>query len=357
MSQWAAGWYPDPEQPGQVRYWDGSAWTEHRQPAQDAIPLAEQPGVDRSSTEPTATQPAWAQGTGAAGSGDGSAGGGSGSGSKALLLVAAGTLVGLILLCLIGFLAFRIIGGDDTSSPTPSGPTTSTPGTTSPTSPSSSPTSPSSSPGSSTSPDPSGATSSVSSVVEGKVGTTYRGSGNGVIIVPDKGEAGLVEAEFTGKGGSTDRPSYSTFRVSGEDSKGVRSNDYAVFSWFGPAKGTGAYNLVGAGATHRLKIESDGEWSITFRDLDDAPELTDSVTGTSDQVLAWDGDSGDIRVTYASGSRYGGTIRISAVGADDYPDRLVSEYEQSWEGTTTVQSGTTYLIVTAQAGEWEITRR
>ncbi|MBA2280777.1 MAG: DUF2510 domain-containing protein [Acidimicrobiia bacterium] len=25
-----AGWYPDPEKPGSQRYFDGSAWTEHR---------------------------------------------------------------------------------------------------------------------------------------------------------------------------------------------------------------------------------------------------------------------------------------------------------------------------------------
>jgi uncharacterized protein YbjQ (UPF0145 family) len=29
----APGWYPDPQSEGQLRYWDGSAWTEHVQPA------------------------------------------------------------------------------------------------------------------------------------------------------------------------------------------------------------------------------------------------------------------------------------------------------------------------------------
>jgi hypothetical protein len=28
-----AGWYPDPSQPGRIRYWDGSAWTAHVAPA------------------------------------------------------------------------------------------------------------------------------------------------------------------------------------------------------------------------------------------------------------------------------------------------------------------------------------
>lgn len=28
-----AGWYPDVEVPGGERYWDGTAWTEHRRPA------------------------------------------------------------------------------------------------------------------------------------------------------------------------------------------------------------------------------------------------------------------------------------------------------------------------------------
>jgi len=27
------GWYPDTEATGQLRFWDGGAWTEHRRPA------------------------------------------------------------------------------------------------------------------------------------------------------------------------------------------------------------------------------------------------------------------------------------------------------------------------------------
>ena len=47
--QAAAGWYPDPNTPGQQRYWDGAKWTEHTnqqaqqpQPAQQAQPAAQQ---------------------------------------------------------------------------------------------------------------------------------------------------------------------------------------------------------------------------------------------------------------------------------------------------------------------------
>lgn len=36
QEQWPSGWYPDPHQTGQQRYWDGSAWTEHVAPDANA---------------------------------------------------------------------------------------------------------------------------------------------------------------------------------------------------------------------------------------------------------------------------------------------------------------------------------
>ncbi len=51
-----AGWYPDPEHAGGLRYWDGGAWTEHRSPGQEPpAPAASQtPVAPESSAEAAA---------------------------------------------------------------------------------------------------------------------------------------------------------------------------------------------------------------------------------------------------------------------------------------------------------------
>lgn len=65
-----AGWYPDPTQPGQQRYWDGAQWTEHTAPGGEAGG-----GADAGGTGPDAG--GWDTGTGGAPPGGGfSAGGG-----------------------------------------------------------------------------------------------------------------------------------------------------------------------------------------------------------------------------------------------------------------------------------------
>jgi hypothetical protein len=47
-----AGWYPDPEQAGHLRYWDGAAWTEHRSPVEGAGAAQEPSAAPEQSTEP-----------------------------------------------------------------------------------------------------------------------------------------------------------------------------------------------------------------------------------------------------------------------------------------------------------------
>jgi len=40
MSAIAPGWYADPQTAGQLRYWDGTAWTEHVQPGGGAAAVS-----------------------------------------------------------------------------------------------------------------------------------------------------------------------------------------------------------------------------------------------------------------------------------------------------------------------------
>jgi hypothetical protein len=42
MADTPAGWYPDPENPGQLRYWDGEQWTEHRSAQTASTPPPQQ---------------------------------------------------------------------------------------------------------------------------------------------------------------------------------------------------------------------------------------------------------------------------------------------------------------------------
>lgn len=45
MTNAPADWYPDPEYPGQLRYWDGTAWTVNRAPAPRSVEVAAAPSA------------------------------------------------------------------------------------------------------------------------------------------------------------------------------------------------------------------------------------------------------------------------------------------------------------------------
>jgi Protein of unknown function (DUF2510) len=54
----APGWYPDPENPGQQRYWDGSAWGERAPAATAAPPMPPLPPTPAPATGPGSPLPA-----------------------------------------------------------------------------------------------------------------------------------------------------------------------------------------------------------------------------------------------------------------------------------------------------------
>lgn len=91
MTNTPAGWYPDPEQPLQQRWWDGSTWTDHRQPA----PAPAGPPS-------AATNPQQAGAT--------SAVGGDATGSRPRWLLPVAVLGVLAVVAIVGAV---LLGGDD----------------------------------------------------------------------------------------------------------------------------------------------------------------------------------------------------------------------------------------------------
>jgi hypothetical protein len=59
--KWDFGWHPDPDHPGQERYWNGSEWTDHRPMSESAVAGEREGDPDR-----TNRTIAWAIGAGIA---------------------------------------------------------------------------------------------------------------------------------------------------------------------------------------------------------------------------------------------------------------------------------------------------
>lgn len=177
---------------------------------------------------------------------------------------------------------------------------------------------------------------------------SYKGKGNGFVEVPDSDSAGIVEVSYSG-----DR----TFRIEGQDANGKRTESIASLYGDESDGGTFAYNLTSYNtATSRLHFETGGDYTVTFKKMDTVKDFGSSQKGSGNAIFKWDGKRADLgaKFTLSSGTSFG-TFRLQGVGNEDYPDRLVSEYEE-YEGTTTVQDGTKYIVVEA-TGDWELTKK
>lgn len=440
MSNWAAGWYQDPENQGQIRYWDGNGWTEHRQgtpdgfgvgqpgpdasgagtrqdtlgstsevdeatrvrPNADRAPETEAISTDSSSFGDSATAPGAGAGYGAsaygqdqgygqqagydqssaygqqqggydqssaygqqAGYGQSSAygqqqggynqpsyaagqPGGNGGGKSKLPLIIGLGVIGLVLVLVLAFLGFKLLGGDDeTAPPPPTTPTSSQPTTPTTSAPTSS--SPTSDPttSSSTSDDP-------GTDVLGTKGKAaewdkkYKGSGAGFIAVPPGDGAGLIEFTYSGD-------KYDFLSIKGLD--GNDRSSESIVSVSRAKQGIVAYNLTSfGGGTSKINVDTKGSWTVKFTRINQAPTMGASEKGTGSKVFKWTGGKSDLGVKYTKPKdSFSGDFKLQASGSEDYPDRLVSEYDDH-EGTTTVQDGTKYLLVDAD-GDWELTKK
>jgi hypothetical protein len=104
MSNTPAGWHPDPHGKAKLRYWDGSAWTEHTSDGGDAPQGAVQPGAAPAQTPPP-VQPQQTPAFGAAP--QAAPGGGTSGGGKGKIIGAVvGGIVGVVALIVVLVLVF-----------------------------------------------------------------------------------------------------------------------------------------------------------------------------------------------------------------------------------------------------------
>lgn len=470
MSNWAAAWYQDPEHQGQIRYWDGNGWTEHRQATPEGFATGQpgpdasgtgvrqdsaggsevddatrvRPSADRSpDTEAISNDSAGYGGTAAGGAGAAAYGASQGQGygqqspygqegygqqpgygqdavygqqspygqeaygqqsygqgqygqggydqsqygqpaygqgqgqppeqkSKLpLILSLAGA--GLVLVLALAIGGFFLFSGDDddsagddtstsqTSEETGSDdddtdtdtdePDTDTDSTTDEPDTDTDTTTDEPDTDTDTTTDDGGGSGDDIAGTKGKAADwnkKYKGKGNGFVEVPDSDSAGIVEVSYSG-----DR----NFRIEGQDANGKRTESIASLYGDESDGGTFAYNLTSYNtATSRLHFETGGDYTVTFKKMDTVKDFGKSQKGSGNAIFKWDGKKADLgaKFTLSSGTTFG-TFRLQGVGNEDYPDRLVSEYEE-YEGTTTVQDGTKYIVIEA-SGDWELTKK
>lgn len=174
---------------------------------------------------------------------------------------------------------------------------------------------------------------------------TYEGSGDRVLRIARPVPEGPVVAEITGTGAGN-------FAVWTLDA--ALEQDKLLVNEIGACHGRVLLDERGT-HTERLKIESDGPWTVVIHPPTAAPWLTGPVTGDGPEVLRWTGPRTVVAMTHAGSSNF--MVRAYAEtptpGEDPYLASLANAIGP-YEGESIVPVGPCLLEIEAD-GDWTLT--
>lgn len=320
-----AGWYPDPEDSAQSRYWDGNAWTEQRSPAS---PPPAPPAPPSPSAPPTpvgwSTPPAQLPNKPNVAMG---------WFSRQSPRMKAGLVIGVaVLLVAIGASASgggvddesatnappksRQVDNDgDEERPTTTRQTTTTVTTTTTTTP------------------PTTTTIAAPIAVSGR--------GDSVIAATPASGAGTAGLLYLTHSGS------SNFAVWALDVNNERLD--LVVNEIG--RYTGVVPLGFSESPASLQISADGAWTVEFRSLWSAPQVNKQVlTGAGSGVYLYIGGAGTATINAPADTNF--VVRSYSAGSAASADLLVNEIGP-YSGVVPVRDGVQIIEVMAE-GDWSI---
>jgi uncharacterized protein DUF2510 len=292
-----AGWYPNPENPAQQRYWDGQQWSAHLAEATAGSPTTAQPLAAGTAPAKKAIWTRW------------------------WFITAAAVVVILVIARIAGG------GGDNNKQNAASTPS---PNTNTSTSTSETPT-PTATPTSTPTPTPTPTPAAPKSI-------RYSGQGDRLVKIrkPDRGGPALLSVRGTG--------SSSNFVVTSLDSL-LHEVDLLV-NVIGSYSGTVLMDAQDGQDTARLKIEYPGTWTVVLRPIDAAPEFISQPAGKGDRVFKYLGEAQGLKVT----NRGSGNFIVETYG--DEGDLLVNEIG-NYSGEVVLGAGPE-LIQIQSDGHWTL---